>query len=195
MPICKLVTYQDPLYRKEGIGKFFDDDSYRDIYFYVRGLNHISYTGYNDTYGKEKMPSNLFGSRSVDFYNAPAEMEAIAKAFGKYDGTKVRHYILSLGPEECNRLGYSYHSCYLVLEDIAERFLDCFHGEYQCYYTIHEDTDNPHAHIVQSTVNYTTGKKYPGDKRSYFGIQNEMNEYLHREYGMHMTMVADNYEG
>ena len=57
---------------------------------------------------------------------------------------------------------------------------------------IHEDTDHPHAHIVQSTVNYCTGKKYPGDKRSYFGIQNEMNEYLHKEYGMHLTMVADN---
>ena len=77
MPICTLVTYQDPIYRKEGVGKFFDADSYRDIYFYARGLNHKTNNGNQSIIRKEKLPSNLFGSRSVDYYNAPAEMEAI----------------------------------------------------------------------------------------------------------------------
>ena len=32
MPVCKLITYQNPLYAKDGAGKFFDEDSYMDIW-------------------------------------------------------------------------------------------------------------------------------------------------------------------
>lgn len=45
MPVCKLITYQNPLYAKDGAGKFFDEDSYMDIYNYVRGNSHCSGKG------------------------------------------------------------------------------------------------------------------------------------------------------
>ena len=187
MPICKLVTYQNPNYIREGCGKFSDDESYETIYNYLTGNSNCS-DGY---YYSEKMPHNLHGSRCLDYYRAPQEMQAVAKAFDKDEGIKVRHYIMSLSQEECNMLGSSPYSSCVDLADMAEKFLDCFHGEYQCYYCVHENTDNPHVHICCSTVNFKTGRKYPGDKKSYFSIQNEMNQYLHDEYGLHLRMVPD----
>lgn len=190
MPLCKLVAQQNPRFQVPGNGKFFDNDSYQDLYCYLRGIHNTNIDSNRVHPQKEKMTSDFHGSRCVDYYRAPQEMEALAMAYGKYDGTKVRHYIISLSPEECSFFG-SYYSCCLALQDIAERFLDCFHGQYQCFYVIHEDTDNPHAHVCCSTVNFQTGLKYPGDKKSYFGIQNEMDRYIREQYNMRFYMVPD----
>lgn len=184
MPICKLVLEQDVRYCKDGKGKFADDDSYYNMYRYARGES-------STTRAIEKTPHNLHGSRCLDFERAPEEMMALAKAYGKDNGTRLRHYVLSLSSKECERLGGDQYGCCLALQDMAEHFLDCFHGAFQCFYVLHEDTGHPHAHIVCSSVNWRTGRKYAGDKQDYFGLQNEMNDYLHKVYGMHMEMAWD----
>ena len=189
MPICKLVTHIHPQYQQEGLGKFFDEESYESLYHYLTKEN--SNDSKNMKEKRNKMPQNLHGARCLDYARAPQEMAAVSKAFGKNKGKKLRHYVMSLSPEECNILGADHDSCCIDLADIAEHFLDCFHNQYQCFYCIHKDTMHPHVHICQSTVNFKTGKKDPGDKASYFSIVNQMNQYLHNEYGLHLRMIAD----
>ena len=50
--------------------------------------------------------------------------------------------------------------------------------------------------LAQYEVEFGENQQKLKEKEEIIGlIQNEMNEYLHKEYGMHLTMVADNYEG
>ena len=190
MPVCKLITQHDPRFQIPNSSKFIDGDSYLDLYCYLRGI-HPANNAENSSYPKkEKTPNDFHGSRCLDYYRAPQEMEALARGCGKYEGIKLRHYVISLGPEECKWIN-SHLSCCLILEEIAERFLDCFYGQYQCYYVIHEDTAHPHIHVCCSTVNIYTGMKYPGDKKSYFSLQNEMNRFTKERFNMRFFMVPD----
>lgn len=90
------------------------------------------------------------------------------RKFHKREGsTKIRHTIISFEDRD-----------YMTPEMaavIAGKVCD-YYKEYPVVAAVHEDTDYPHIHMVMSTTNIHTGKKYTGRKRDYYDFQKKLKK-------------------
>lgn len=135
-----------------------------------------------------KVPSKLVGSYGVNINQAAFEMHRLAQAFGKDNGLRLRHMILSFSDQELKAMRSRAPEYVYRIADYAARY---YGGEYQIIYAVHEDTGRLHAHLVMNTVNYKTGLKYRGDKKDYYVFQNYLGSFLWNQYGMELQVVPD----
>ena len=142
-------------------GKYHDWNAIRDLLQYVTS--------------PEKAKSGLIFGGAL-FPNIAADsMEGLCRAFDRTDGLLLRHSILSFSPEE--RIDA------LDAADIAVRAIRYYKQHYQILESVHEDKPHVHIHFVMNTLNYRTGKKYPGDRTDYYGFLVHLGKIL-KPYGL-----------
>lgn len=141
-------------------GKYYDEDARYDVVNYV--LNPHKAIHY-------------YGGCGVDLTDIAESMDAVAVQYGKNDGIKLRHFILSFSPwekitlEKVNAVGRA-----------AVMFLG---REYQCVYAVHESSDHLHIHIVMNAVSYIDGHRYRGTRQEFYAFKNYMQQVL-RQFGI-----------
>ena len=172
MPVFKVICQKHPHYAQNSAGKYTDDDALHDV---------LSYCGRE---GK----ASLVGGIGVYPPNAIYEMERLAQAYGQVRGVRLRHWTLSFSKEEVRKI--SGKSLPTMLHHFGWYAANYYSGQYQIVFAIHLDSSNPHIHFVMNTVNYRTGKKYPGDKADYYSYQRYLSDFFNC-YGMILKAVAD----
>ena len=109
------------------------------------------------------------------------QMRATKNLFGKNEGRQGYHIVLSFKPGEAYP-----ETAFEIAGKFALRYLG---SRYELVYSVHDNTDCVHAHIVWNSVSFVDGKKFhykKGDwERDILPITNE----LCREYGLSVLEV------
>jgi hypothetical protein len=165
-----MATYK--VIGKSEDGKYFDSQAREDVIAYC-------------LQGK-KTPHSYIGSRAVNIEQAAMEMETLAQLYNNDTKVRLRHSIISFDTSE--------NITYAQAAEIADAAIRYFGDEYQILYSIHEDTDHVHAHIVMNQVSYIDGHKYYGTKAQHHGFIDYMRKVV-RPYGISSFIpVSDNTE-
>ena len=172
MPVLKVICQEHVHCAQNSAGKYKDDNALHDV---------LAYCG---RYGKASLVDGI----GVYPPNAIYEMERLAQAFGQARGVRLRHWTLSFSKEEVKKINRK--SLLDMLHHFGWYAASYYGGQYQIVFTIHLDSDNPHIHFVMNTVNYRTGKKYPGDKADYYSYQQYLSNFFSC-YGMILKVVSD----
>jgi len=157
-----------------GIKKYQDDLALENVISYCTNEN--------------KTPHRLIGGFGVNLNQAAYEMQRLAEAYDNYNGVRLRHMVLSFSRQEVRRFRSHVYDALLKIADYAARY---YGGQYQIIYTIHKDSCYPHIHFVMNTVNFLTGKKYPGTKEDYYRFQHYLGSFLAEYYNLQLITVSD----
>lgn len=114
-----------------------------------------------------KIQHGLVGGLAVNFETAALEINRLARCFGQNHGIRLRHWIISLYPNE------------LTLPEIAafaRQACAFYAGKYQIVYAVHEDVPHPHIHFVMNYISYLDGSRYRGDKQDYWAYIKEFGD-------------------
>ena len=131
----------------------------------------------------EKTPHKLYGGAGIDFDNIAESMNEVSDKFNKSDGVQCRHYIVSFQHGEV--------SSYKQAANIADEFAEYLGREYQTVYAVHENTANPHIHIVTNSVSYIDGHRYYGTKKEHMKMMNGMNGILARHHAGKLIYISN----
>ena len=136
-------------------GKYHDDQTIHDVLTYITR--------------KDKTPSgNIFYSHEA-MPHIIDSMISVSTHFGKYSKIRLHHFILTFRTNDAVFLP-------LVAQDICE-----YIGRiYQVVVAQHEDTPNPHLHVVFNAVSFINGYKYHGSKEDYYELIESMSSIIHR---------------
>lgn len=100
-------------------------------------------------------------------------------------GRQGYHIILSFSDEDQKKI--SSEMAMKIISEFARRYIP----DYEAVYSVHDDTDHKHCHLIWNSVNMITGKKYhydDGDWARY--IQPIVNE-LTSEFGLDTINVEE----
>ena len=148
-----------PTYKVTGRGeknKFFDESAYRSAISYATNPEKAAYVG----------GCNVSSTRL-----AAQEMEETAMEFGKENGKKVRHSILSFAENEHITLEQADH--------FAQEIIQYYAPDYQMVYAVHSDTDDVHIHFIMNHISCVDGHRYQGKKADYYGFMNHIQKVTH----------------
>ena len=143
-------------------GKYHDDQAVYDVLAYITR--------------KDKTPSgNIYCSHNSGFPMPmiATSMRAVAAHYGKNSHIRLHHFILTFNPSLVN-----------LLPSIANDICDYIGRTYQVVVAQHEDTPNPHLHVVFNSVSFVNGYKYRGGKEDYYELIDQMSSIVHK-YGLH----------
>lgn len=108
-------------------------------------------------------------------------MRATKNLFGKNEGRQGYHIVLSFKTGEADP-----DTAFEIAGKFALRYVG---ARYETVYSVHDNTDCVHAHVVWNSVSFVDGKKFhykKGDwERDILPITNE----LCREYGLSVLEV------
>lgn len=104
------------------------------------------------------------------------QMIQTKEMFGKTGGRQGYHFVISLEPGEGNA-----EDMLEIIRRFAEEFLN---GEYEAVYSIHNDKNHLHGHLVFNSVNMVTGRKYDYKKGDWKDIIQPITNKLCEEYGL-----------
>ena len=113
---------------------------------------------------------------------AKDQFEALAQAYGKDFGVRLRHMILSFAPDE--KVGT------FGAEMIAYQIAGYYGRQYQIVWACHTDSKCLNIHLVMNTVSYQTGMKYDGSKADYYGFLDHVNRVL-KPFGLYAQLKND----
>ena len=173
MPVFKVIYRPGPYVTDTGLPKSHIEEA--------RG------TFLDYCHNTAKTGGHYIGGFGVNVVQAAYEMNLLAWTYGANKGLRLRHWILAFSSDEVKQFG---SNVYPMLEHIARQAAAYYGSQYQIIYAVHMDQDNPHIHFVMNTVNYVTGRKYPGDKADYYAYQKYLGETLH-PYGLYVMAVSD----
>lgn len=163
MPMLKLI---------HGPGKYSDDEALHDVISYCTRLGKACCVD-----GIAVYPPNVI-----------FEMERLAQAYGKGNGLRLRHWILSFSAKDLK--GFKKANFLEMLQRWGWYAASYYGGQYQILFSVHMDSKNAHIHFVMSTINYQTGLKYPGDKGDYYAYQQYLRDFF-CELGMTLIVAPD----
>ena len=145
-------------YRVFGRGEthFFDPDSYRDIVTYITNPQKAAFTGGCNVSGIE---------------TAAAEMQQVAKVFGKDCGKRVRHSELSFS--ECETVTPE------MANEYAQHIIEHYAPEYQIVYAVHTNTNHLHIHFAMNQISFVDGHRYQGKKDDYYRFMAHIRSVTH----------------
>lgn len=143
-------------------GKYHDDMAVYDVLAYISQ--------------RDKTPSShIFSSHDTNS-SLPiiaTGMQSVAIHYGKNSHIRLHHFILTFNPDAAHLLPF-----------IANDICDCIGKIYQVVVAQHEDTANPHLHVVFNSVSFVNGYKYRGGKEDYYELIDQMRSIVHK-YGLH----------
>lgn len=124
---------------------------------------------------KDGRQVNCFGGFNVNVYNATEQFNAVKTYFEKHDDhRKIRHIVIDFDPKRILLTA-------LDAEEIAKRICLYYSNRYQIVYGIHENTEQPHIHIVFNATSFVDGRQYSEGEDDYYRFCNFVNEVV-REY-------------
>ena len=132
--------------------KYKDANTYHDIVQYCTR--------------QSKCKSGYIVKVNLDSYNIANEMEQHAEAKKKNSGTRIRHIVLSTQGENATPE---------TVYDLAIAACEHYSDNYQVFAAVHEDTNNPHCHVILNMVGLD-GQRYKGRKKDYYSFQNHMRK-------------------
>ncbi len=169
MAVLKVVTEISPTYKKNGITKkYHDNDTIPDIIHYI--------------FDPRKTLGKYIGGLAINLSWAAEQMTAVADAYGKNRGIRVRHMVLSFDVSE--------HVTPEQAMIIAYETALWYANDYQILFAVHIDSDNLHIHFVMNTVSYLNGRKYEGKKWDYYHFQVYLKRIL-GGYGFRLNVASD----
>ncbi|MDL2274275.1 relaxase/mobilization nuclease domain-containing protein [Oscillospiraceae bacterium OttesenSCG-928-G22] len=118
----------------------------------------------------------LVGSFNCRTETAHSQMMQTKAAFGKSEGRQGYHLIQSFKPGEITP-----DKAYEVAQEYACRYLS---DKYEVVFSVHEDKEHVHAHIVWNAVSFVDGKKYHADNREYPDRIRRISDELCREHDL-----------
>lgn len=142
-----------------GGGRYFNDDAPELLINYILD-SRKTLSGY---YG---------GSIPCEF--ATKRMHETCEKFGKTDGIKVRHFILSFRPYEIGSPS--------DVDDIARYVIEYFGGEYEIVYGVHENRRILHVHFAMNNVSFVDGHRYRGTKKEFYAFLDKLAKMLYECY-------------
>ena len=141
------------------VGKYHDDQAIPDVVAYITR--------------KDKTPSRIILGYHVDMLDIANCMIEVSKHFGKYSRIRLHHFILTFRPVDASPIPL-----------IAHEICAYIGRTYQVVAAQHEDTPNPHLHIVFNAVSYVNGYRYRGGKEDYYELIDRMNSIIYA-HGLH----------
>lgn len=126
---------------------------------------------------------NLIGVWNCLPDNVYEQMRDTKQLFDKNNGRQGYHIVLSFKPGEADQ-----QTAFEIAGKFVQRYLG---ARYEAIYSVHDNTDCIHAHIIWNSVSFVDGRKYhykKGDwERDIYPIVNE----LCREYGLSELLLDD----
>lgn len=126
-------------------GKYHDELAIPDVIAYITRA--------------DKTPSGIIIGSHVDMAHIAESMISVSKHFGKYSKIRLHHFILSFHKTDIH-----------LLPAIAQQICNKIGPLYQVVAAQHEDTLNPHLHVVFNAVSHINGYKYRGGKEDYYEL-------------------------
>jgi len=175
MPVLKVICSQDAaMIKRTGSRRYQDDMAIEEVVNYVLS--------------PQKTCQSLVGGIAVSPGQAAFEMRRLSQAYGKFEGLRLRHMVLSFSKDEIRRFG---KRAYDILMRIAFYAAQFYGHDYQIVYAVHTDAENLHIHFVMNSVSYRTGRKYPGTKADYHEFCSYLGDFLMEYFSMPLTPVSD----
>ena len=113
------------------------------------------------------------GSTTQEVYRTMMDTK---QAWGKLDGRKGYHIIISWKPGECTE-----EKAYQIIQEFCQEYL----GEnYDYVFGIHTDRKHCHGHIVFNSVNRITGYKYRYERGDWEKFMQPITDKLCVKYGL-----------
>ena len=105
----------------------------------------------------EKTHEQLYtGAVNCTVKNAFSSMIDTKKMYGKLDKRQAYHLIISFEEGETNP-----DTAFEIAREFTEKYLS---ENYEAVYSVHDDTDHIHCHIIWNSVRFTDGYKYRYEK-------------------------------
>ena len=104
------------------------------------------------------------------------QMRDTKQKFGKTDKRQAYHLIISFQEGEIDA-----DTAFEVTEKFVKEYLG---DSYEAVYTVHDNTDHIHSHIVFNSVNFVDGRKYRYEKGDWERYIRPITERLCKEYGL-----------
>lgn len=152
----------------------FQNEHYQTEQDMERLLRYVAAKGNNEH--KEILLKSAGKGTSAKLSKAAKQMLAVQKAYGKTDGRRMYHLIVSY-PKNMKKKD--------AVINATERIAEMLFQDYQVFYGIHTSTAHWHAHYAINAVSYTTGKKWHQNKKE-FAEMKEIIFRLIRHSGLHV---------
>lgn len=125
----------------------------------------------------EKTGEQLYiGSVNCQIPYAYEQMKATKVQFGKTEKRQGYHIIISFEEGEIDA-----PTAYEVVGKFVGEYLN---DEYEAVYSVHDNTDHIHGHIVFNSVSFLSGKKYRYEKGDWAKYMQPITNRLCEEYGL-----------
>ena len=126
-------------------GKYQDDNARHDLIHYMTQ--------------RKKIPNHIIGFSHGDIVNAADLMTQTARSFGKDQGVRIYHFIITFAPGDVNDIEYILYAANEITRLLGQR--------HEIAYAVHEDTRIPHIHFAFNPVSFVDGYKYHGGKQEF----------------------------
>lgn len=107
-------------------GKYQDDTARYDLIHYMTQ--------------RKKIPNHIVGFSHGDISNAADRMTQTARSFGKDQGVRIYHFIITFAPGDVNGMEYILYAANEITRLLGQR--------HETAYAVHEDTRIPHIHFI-----------------------------------------------
>ena len=114
------------------------------------------------------------GTDSLEIYQA---MQQTKKEYEKTTGRQGYHFIISFDPSE----EVTEAQAYQIIETFCNKYLG---DDYEFAFSVHDDKDHKHGHIVFNSVSRTKGCKYRYSKGDWQTIIQPLVDEICKEYGV-----------
>lgn len=113
--------------------------------------------GLNYIVNKEKTEDGLYvGAVNCSLSDPYGCMKSTKVAYGKTDKRQAYHLIISFEEGETDA-----ETAFEIAREFTEKYLS---ENYEAVYSVHNDTDHIHCHIIWNSVRFTDGYKYRYEK-------------------------------
>lgn len=137
-------------------GKYQDDTARYDLIHYMTQ--------------RKKIPNHIVGFSHGDISNAADQMAQTARSFGKDQGVRIYHFIITFAPGDVNGMEYILYAANEITRLLGQH--------HEIAYAVHEDTRIPHIHFAFNPVSFVDGYKYHGGKQEFHELMDTLREVL-----------------
>ena len=133
---------------------------------------------------KEKTGNGLYvGGMNCQPEFAYEQMRETKKEFGKTDKRQGYHLIISFAAGETTP-----EQAFEIIGRFAKEYLG---NVYEAVYTIHDNTDHIHGHIIFNSVSFMDGRKYRYEKGDWAKYIQPVTNRLCKEYGLSTVEISE----
>ena len=115
--------------------------------------------------------------------NAYEQMRQTKKQFGKTDKRQGYHMIISFAEGEVDA-----ETAFKIIGKFAEEYLG---KNYEAVYSVHDNTEHIHGHIIFNSVSFLTGKKFRYEKGDWAEKIQPITNRLCTEHGLSTIEIAE----